>query len=367
MRRMGWWHERGGPPSAPRAEADERPTERIIVERVHVELAGLASAAGPTADRADGMLQALRRLVPFDAAWIAGTDGSGYMSLASADLDAPVVDFLSGPTMARDIELTGADRSAPPLSPSDLPYPAGDLRTWAECLLPAGIHEALAVGLFEPGGRHVGFLALLSADRHPPRWSQRTSLARVTETLARGIDPMASVIAASRLVCEAFAGVLLFDRGSIAALPGLPLDDLLTARSVLLETLRARLIPGEMHLSFLWPRGSDPTGRGHVRVTYLALQEPPFPDLRGIVLLSPMGAAHRLTARELEVLGLIVDGHSNQQIARALVVTARTVAAHVEHILAKLSSPTRTHAAVHAQREGLYVPPPCRTGAPQLP
>jgi DNA-binding CsgD family transcriptional regulator len=33
------------------------------------------------------------------------------------------------------------------------------------------------------------------------------------------------------------------------------------------------------------------------------------------------------------------------------------VAAHVEHILAKLSAPTRTLAAVRALRLGLYVPP----------
>jgi ATP/maltotriose-dependent transcriptional regulator MalT len=70
-----------------------------------------------------------------------------------------------------------------------------------------------------------------------------------------------------------------------------------------------------------------------------------------------------LTHRELEVLGLIIDGCSNQQIAGRLVVTVRTVATHVEHILGKLSSPSRTHAAVHAQRAGLYVPVPARPAA----
>jgi DNA-binding NarL/FixJ family response regulator len=95
-------------------------------------------------------------------------------------------------------------------------------------------------------------------------------------------------------------------------------------------------------------------------VTYLAPTESPFAGLLGIVLLSPPGEVHRLTPRELEVLGMMVDGCSNQQIARLLVVASRTVAAHVEHILAKLSSPTRTHAAVYAQREGIYVPAPSR-------
>jgi DNA-binding NarL/FixJ family response regulator len=51
-----------------------------------------------------------------------------------------------------------------------------------------------------------------------------------------------------------------------------------------------------------------------------------------------------------------VDGCSNQQIARSLAIAARTVAAHVEHILHKLEVPTRTLAAVLAEREGCYVP-----------
>jgi DNA-binding NarL/FixJ family response regulator len=84
----------------------------------------------------------------------------------------------------------------------------------------------------------------------------------------------------------------------------------------------------------------------------------------GAVVLSPVAGLRGLTPRELEVLGLLVEGCSNQQIARALVVAPRTVAAHLEHVLAKLDAPTRTLAAVRAEREGLYVPPtssPCRT------
>jgi DNA-binding CsgD family transcriptional regulator len=74
------------------------------------------------------------------------------------------------------------------------------------------------------------------------------------------------------------------------------------------------------------------------------------------VLLSPPGDLGGLTARELEVLGLLVEGCSNWQISRALVITQRTAAAHLEHILAKLTAPSRTLAAVRAERAGLYVP-----------
>jgi DNA-binding NarL/FixJ family response regulator len=50
-----------------------------------------------------------------------------------------------------------------------------------------------------------------------------------------------------------------------------------------------------------------------------------------------------------------VEGRSNREIARLLVVAQRTVAAHLEHILGKLGTPTRTLAVVRAERAGLYV------------
>jgi DNA-binding NarL/FixJ family response regulator len=75
-----------------------------------------------------------------------------------------------------------------------------------------------------------------------------------------------------------------------------------------------------------------------------------------VVLVSPADDLNGLTPRELEVLGLLVDGRSNGEIARALVVAQRTVAAHIEHILVKLVTPTRTLAAVRAERAGPYVP-----------
>jgi DNA-binding NarL/FixJ family response regulator len=77
----------------------------------------------------------------------------------------------------------------------------------------------------------------------------------------------------------------------------------------------------------------------------------------GTLLLTPDGDCKGLTSRELEVLGLLVDGRSNQQIARRLAVATRTVASHVEHILHKFDVPSRTLAVVQAEREGCYVPP----------
>jgi DNA-binding CsgD family transcriptional regulator len=325
-------------------------------------LAETAASAGTTSERAQALLEVLRRVVPFDGAWLALADplGRGYHSLASVDLDVPTVEFLSGPMTARDIEVTGADRARPPLSPSELPYPAEELPTWAECLVPSGFHEALALALFAPAGRHVGFLALLSGSRQPPSAATRRRLGRLAPVLAQGIDPMRSLVTAARLVRGATAGVVLRADGGCQELPGLQGDALLVPRSPVLAAARERIDAGHVYSSFLWPVGGSHAPGGHVRATVLAAPEDVPPGLTALALLSPATDLHGLTPRELEVLGLLVEGCSDQEIAHTLVVAPRTVAAHLEHILGKLGAPTRTLAAVCAERDGLYVPAPSR-------
>lgn len=60
-----------------------------------------------------------------------------------------------------------------------------------------------------------------------------------------------------------------------------------------------------------------------------------------------------LTARELEVLRLVAQGYSNQEIAEELVIGEGTVRTHVSSILSKLHLANRTQAALYALREGL--------------
>ena len=60
-----------------------------------------------------------------------------------------------------------------------------------------------------------------------------------------------------------------------------------------------------------------------------------------------------LTEREREVLNLVVQGQSNQQIAEALFVSIATVKAHISNILSKLQVSSRTEAIAFAIRNKL--------------
>ena len=62
---------------------------------------------------------------------------------------------------------------------------------------------------------------------------------------------------------------------------------------------------------------------------------------------------HGLTAREREVLALLVQGHTNKRIAEELFISESTAGVHVSNILGKLEVRTRTEAASVAARLGL--------------
>jgi len=80
-------------------------------------------------------------------------------------------------------------------------------------------------------------------------------------------------------------------------------------------------------------------------------------QLRALGARAPSGrgqaGAGGLSARELEVLGLVAEGLTNKQIAEALVLSPNTVIRHVANIFAKLGVNSRAAAVARAAERGL--------------
>jgi DNA-binding NarL/FixJ family response regulator len=67
----------------------------------------------------------------------------------------------------------------------------------------------------------------------------------------------------------------------------------------------------------------------------------------------PRGVGADLTPREIEVLKLLADGVSNQQIAEKLVLSMHTVRNHVQNVITKLGAHSKLEAVATAVREGI--------------
>ncbi len=72
-----------------------------------------------------------------------------------------------------------------------------------------------------------------------------------------------------------------------------------------------------------------------------------------VAAVTPAARRLGLTARELEVLGYLVQRYTDREIAGALTISLRTVTTHVGRILTKLGVEGRRQAATEAARLGL--------------
>jgi DNA-binding CsgD family transcriptional regulator len=325
------------------------------------ETTGIAAAPGTFAERAEPLLALMQRVVPSEAGFIAllPPDEPAHVALSRHGYDDRTNGYLDSPEFLQDLELGGQRRTGHPVQHVDSPVPQAEIPVWADYLLPAGFRGALGVALFTADRRYLGLLGV-TTERAGPTGPDACNLAELlAEQVAVAVDPWRSLTMIAGIVHTASAGIVLAPSNRVLPLPGLPDHRLLALGSGVLATAAVQLAEGRPYASFLAPLPCEEGGEGegtHARITVLAA--PPAVQLfaAAVVLVSPAGDLHGLSRRELQVLGLLVTGASNERIADGLGIKARTVEVHLDHVRAKLGAPSRTTAAARALRLGLFVP-----------
>jgi DNA-binding NarL/FixJ family response regulator len=202
-------------------------------------------------------------------------------------------------------------------------------------------------------------ISCLVADDHP------AILAAVTDFLQEeGVD----VVAQARDGSEAFAKIeTIRPTVAIVDLQMPELTGIELARRVTEARLPTRVLLYTGHGDrALLSEAVDVGARGYV------LKEAPLPDLlRAIATVAAGGtyvdpvlagalaapeAAEKLpslTQREREVLRLLADGHTNEEIGKRLFIAPDTVRTHIRKAMRKLEADTRTQAVATALRQSL--------------
>ena len=164
---------------------------------------------------------------------------------------------------------------------------------------------------------------------------------------------------AVRLAKELKPKVIIMD----CALPGA--SGLLATRKILESTPQQAILMLSMHSEDTWVRQAlDAGARGYILKNAVDLELPAAVRkvAAGEVVLDPQVSRRAalkgernggLTARELEILQLIVDGKSNKEIADQLTLSVNTVAVHRANIMDALGIHKTAELVVYAIRNGL--------------
>jgi two-component system, NarL family, response regulator LiaR len=86
------------------------------------------------------------------------------------------------------------------------------------------------------------------------------------------------------------------------------------------------------------------------KIETVVVEKEVYVRTENFVLNTSLLARLELSKRELEILGLLAQGHSNQEIAAALFISLSTVKTHIQNLFEKLEVKRRTQAVDKAKR-----------------
>jgi len=211
---------------------------------------------------------------------------------------------------------------------------------------PHGFRDGVTQCLFAADGRYVGMLNASSLDGRHPDDDTVALLELLGADLAAALDPVpVPRPRTAALGAEGADGLVVERDGHVVGLSPGARPDLVRPTSPLADPLSAVLAgtpsPGPLLVV---------VATGEVFAVELHLTGSGV-----LVLHRAAGPPAGLSVRELQVLDGIGHGGSNPEIAARLGIGARTVATHVEHVLAKTGARNRAAAARCAARWGLLV------------
>jgi DNA-binding NarL/FixJ family response regulator len=187
---------------------------------------------------------------------------------------------------------------------------------------------------------------MLAADHVPAARTAAEALSRIAADLGM---PFLHAVAAQ------VTGAVLLAEGD----PGAALGSLRRAWAAWqelqapYETARARVLIGLAHRALGDSDSADLELDAACRVFRQLGAVPEVARVQALSRLAAPKAAGGLTAREVQVLGLVAAGKSNRAIAADLGISEHTVARHVQNIFAKLDVSSRSAATAFAFEHGL--------------
>ncbi|MHA6793182.1 response regulator transcription factor [Pseudonocardia bannensis] len=302
-------------------------------------------ATGPTGVLCTA-LETLHGVLPYDCAAFARWDpvACRHVTLAGIGYPAAVLRFLDT-RMHADPLFAEVHRNGGPLRVRDIPRPRRRGEIFETVIEPLGFADGLTQCLFARDGRYLGMLNASTMDRRHPDDDAVALLDLLADDLAATLDPLPAAVPATGALADGRTeGILVTAAARTVALSGGARPELAAPGSPLRPLLDDLLAGREPPGALLVLLGTDLLavslcGGAHGVVVLHRTADPPF----------------GLTPRELEVLDAVSRGRTNAETARALRVSPRTVATHVEHVLAKTGCPNRAAAARLATRLGLLV------------
>jgi DNA-binding CsgD family transcriptional regulator len=306
------------------------------------EVGRLVDELAHSPEAAEPLLSALASLASCDSALLATVDRSTGRHRLLANLGYPeeVADFVLGDYAGSCPGFSFTRGVGLPVRMCDIPFDYRTTRTYCEVLEPAGFREGVTVCLRSGGGEYTGLLTLSSVDRSPASAEALVTLSALSSRLASvtGRQPAAG---AQELFLR--AGEVLV---TVATGPGrvrVPMgadDDLPLTRAELLAVARLTARTRRDRVGFFHQDRQRRWWAVRAQRTV-----PAGPDATDVVLtVRRQNVPHGLTARELDILTLMVDGLANAEIAARLSTSVSTAKTHVEHILAKLGASSRAGA-----------------------